>query len=67
MSRKGRKAAPDISSAAEIKGLLCSPFATQGRSYRERKCFQAPRLSYKHAAMCYRCADIGKGLKRFPT
>ncbi|GLO49289.1 hypothetical protein PPUN110474_06890 [Pseudomonas putida] len=27
----------------------------------------APRLSYKHAAMCYRCADIGKDLKRFPT
>ena len=26
-----------------------------------------PRRSYKHAAMCYRCADIGKGLKRFPT
>ncbi|WP_230388281.1 hypothetical protein, partial [Pseudomonas putida] len=35
VSRKGRKAAPGIVCiGAEILGLLCSPFATQGRSHK---------------------------------
>ena len=40
MSRKGRKAAPRILALHQlVLGLLCSPFATQGRSYKGPRVF----------------------------
>ncbi|MEW5610136.1 hypothetical protein, partial [Pseudomonas juntendi] len=43
VSRKGRKAAPGFSALLPIlPGLLCSPFATQGRSHNDRADFKPP-------------------------
>ncbi len=46
MSRKGRKAAPAIYAMAKILGLLRSPFATQGRSYRDCARLEARACSH---------------------